>query len=231
MMDELLEDMVDPPPPPEDAARRRRLWATGSVLVLAGVGVASLTTAAVFTDQAESADRITTGTVDLTVGKATLPVPTTGLAPGDHVLTPVTVTNAGSLALRYSVSLSAATAAPAADRPTGGGDVRTQLRVRVLGTSACGPGDPADAADPTGVPVLGDTGGTAGAFGLPAELTNLVGDRTGGAHTGDRTLAGAGVSETLCLRVDMSRDADDTFQNTAADLRLQFDAEQTANNP
>ena len=49
MMDELLEEMIEPAPTRQDAGRRRRLWATGSVLALAAVGVTSLTTSALFT--------------------------------------------------------------------------------------------------------------------------------------------------------------------------------------
>ena len=37
--------------------------------------------------------------------------------------------------------------------------------------------------------------------------------------------------DTLCVRVDMARAADNTFQNTAAELTFQLDSEQTVNNP
>ena len=135
MIDDLLEDMVDPAPSPQAVARRRRVWATGTILALAAVGVTSLTTSALFTDEDELTRTFSTGTVVLDAGGAELPVPAEGLAPGSTVVAPVTLVNAGSLALRYAVSVSARSTstlppaappapspaeAPAAEHPSAG---------------------------------------------------------------------------------------------------------------
>lgn len=108
MMDELLEEMIDPAPSRQDVARRRRGLATGAILVLAAVGVTSLTTSALFTDQDTLTGTLSTGSIVLDADGATFTMPVGGLAPGGSVVAPMQVTNAGSLALRYAVSLSAA---------------------------------------------------------------------------------------------------------------------------
>ncbi|MBD7919772.1 hypothetical protein H9657_15985 [Cellulomonas sp. Sa3CUA2] len=224
MMDELLEDMIDPAPSRQEVARRRRGWATGSILVLAAVGVTSLTTSALFTDQDSLTGTISTGTVVLTADGAQFTMPVGGLAPGGSVVAPLTVDNAGSLELRYAVSVSAATTTPETGT-AGSGDLRTQLRARVLQDAACTLDSSAAAT------VLGDTQELVDSeFGLPSALTAIMGDPATGAQTGDRVLAGVTGTETLCVRVDMSRDADNTFQNTAAELTFQLDSEQTVNN-
>ena len=224
MMDELLEEMIEPAPTRQDAGRRRRLWATGSVLALAAVGVTSLTTSALFTDQDTLSGAISTGTIVLDATGAQFTLPVGGLAPGGTVVAPLTVQNSGSLQLRYAVSTSAATTAPPAGTP-GEGDLRTVLRARVLADATCTVESTATA------PVLGDTQTVGGAeFGLPTGLTPIVGDPATGADPGDRELAGVTGAETLCVRVDMSRDAGNEFQNTAAELTFQLDSEQTVNN-
>ncbi len=223
MMDELLEEMIDPAPSREDAARRRRAWATGSILALAAVGVASLTTSALFTDQDSLTGRISTGTLVLGAQGATFDVPVEGLAPGGTVIAPVQVNNTGSLELRYAVSLSAAVAEGVPARgDTGSGDLRQQLRARVFATADC-----------TGT-VLGDTATETAEFGLPTNAdapTPIVGDPATGPQTGDRVLAGVNGTETLCVRVDMAATAGNEYQNTAADLTFRLDSEQTVNNP
>ena len=57
MMDDLLQEMIDPAPAHHDAPRRRRLWTTVAIVGLAAVGATTLTTSAIFTDNdATSAD-------------------------------------------------------------------------------------------------------------------------------------------------------------------------------
>jgi len=225
MMDELLEKMIDPEPSRQDVARRRRAWATGSILVLAAAGVASLTTSALFTDQDSLAGTISTGTVVLGADGAQFMMPVGGLAPGGTVVAPITLSNTGSLELRYAVSVSAATAVPTAGT-AGTGDLRDQLRARVLADATC-----TVTSVETAPPVLGDTQTLVGTeFGLPSDVTAIVGDPLTGAQQGDRVLAGVTGTETLCVRVDMALAADNTFQNTAAELTFRFDSEQTVNN-
>lgn len=224
MMDELLEEMIDPAPSRQDVARRRRGWATGAILVLAGVGVTSLTTSALFTDQDTLAGTISTGSVVLTADGAQFTMPVGGLAPGGSVVAPIQVNNVGSLQLRYAVSLSSAVVPPAGGT-AGTGDLRTQLRARVFADATC----TLDSTD--GATAIGDTEWITGNdFGLPGDLVPIVGDPATGAQERDRELAAVVGSETLCVRVDMSRDADNAFQNTAAELTFQLDSEQTVNN-
>ncbi|QCB92771.1 TasA family protein [Cellulomonas shaoxiangyii] len=226
MMDELLEEMIDPAPSREDAARRRRAWATGSILALAVVGVTSLTTSALFTDQDALTGRISTGTLVLGATGAEFALPVGGLAPGGSVVAPVQVTNAGSLELRYAVSLTSSSATPSTGT-AGTGDLRGQLRARVYADATCTLESTAAGT------ALGDTATAAAEFGLPSTpdvFAPVVGDPATGPQTGDRVLAGVNGAETLCVRVDMSRDAGNTYQNTAADLTFRLDSEQTVNN-
>ena len=60
--------------------------------------------------------------------------------------------------------------------------------------------------------------------------TNVVGDPTSGAQTGDRTLAGAG-NDVLCVQVTLPTSTGNSFANLSTTATLDFIAEQTANNP
>ncbi|GAI92721.1 unnamed protein product, partial [marine sediment metagenome] len=71
-------------------------------VVAAGLGVASN---AIWTDsQAVDANVFSAGTVDISTSPATALVTYSGMAPGDEVTNPITVTNDGSLELRYAVT-------------------------------------------------------------------------------------------------------------------------------
>ena len=70
MMDDLLQEMIDPAPVHRDAPRRRRLWTTVAIVGLAAVGATTLTTSAIFTDNDSTSADIETGTVDLAIGRA-----------------------------------------------------------------------------------------------------------------------------------------------------------------
>ena len=65
MMDDLLQEMIDPAPVHHDAPRRRRLWSTVAIVGLAAVGATTLTTSAIFTDNDATSATIESGTVDL----------------------------------------------------------------------------------------------------------------------------------------------------------------------
>jgi hypothetical protein len=69
----------------------------------------------------------------------------------------------------------------------------------------------------------GDLGSVAG--------TNVIGDPAPGDDPpGDRTLA-ASANETLCFNVQLPSSTDYTFQGLNTTATLNFQAEQTANNP
>src|SRR3989304_5803019 len=76
------------------------LLAIGLLSLLAG-----LAGFAVFTDTASvGGNAFTTGTVDITTSPTTALVTFSNMAPGDSVTNGITVTNAGSLALRYAIT-------------------------------------------------------------------------------------------------------------------------------
>ncbi len=89
---------------PGDRARKRRLAVAVATLAVSSIGLSSALTGALFTDQATVASNtFVTGTVDISTTPATAAVAMTGMAPGDQVVAPLQVANAGSLQLRYSL--------------------------------------------------------------------------------------------------------------------------------
>ena len=86
MMDDLLQEMIDPAPQRADVSRWRRLGATAAIFALAGLGITSLTTNALFTDRETTAGDLLTGTVDLSLGGFSFTLPDGGMAPGDIVV-------------------------------------------------------------------------------------------------------------------------------------------------
>ncbi len=224
-MDDLIEEMIEPAPPPEARQRRRRLVSTVAVLGLAGIGLTSLTTGAIFTDNEDVGGAITTGTVDIAAGDLTFVAPAVNLAPGDSSFATVAVTNSGSLALRYAVSY----AAPAAPAPSPAptitpsptpGYLGSQLTLRVYDPTATCTAEGTASLEPLAPAVtpLTEDGGL------------LLGNASEGGQEGDRTLPST-ASEPLCVRLDLAKDADNAYQNTAVDLKLHFAAEQVVNNP
>lgn len=232
MDDDLLQEMIDPPPPRGDVSRWRRLGATAAIFALAGLGVTTLTTNALFTDRETTAGDLLTGTVDLSLGSFQFTMPDGGMAPGDVIAQPITVNNTGSLALRYAVSFlatdGAGTATPAngADAGTPGtGDLRTVLSLQVF-----------HVADPTGctkeatLPTDGAVAGSRQDLSV-TDYTPILGDPAVGPQTGDSEMLGGGTdSQALCVRLIMDPDSDNDFQNTTANVSLKFDAEQVVNN-
>ncbi|WP_028045188.1 hypothetical protein [Cellulomonas sp. URHE0023] len=223
MMDDLLHEMINPAPAPRDAARRRRLWTTVTIVGLAAVGATTLTTSALFTDEDAMSASIKTGSVSLALsGSTPFAFTPTNLAPGDSTFVPVTVTNDGSLGLRYSISYFGAPGAG-----TGTGDLSDVLELRMFTVP--------DASSCTEI-------GTNAATTIntpPAAVSNwpvapglpLVGNPAVGQQGGDRLLpSGIGNSETLCARVDLPLSAGNEYQDTSVTLNLLFTSEQTLNN-
>jgi len=231
MMDDLLQEMVNPAPARADKARRRRLWASGTIVALTVVGATSLTTSALFLDNESTTNAITTGNVNLTVGSGDFgaaaaddsldfTVPVNNLVPGATVVAPLTVRNAGSLKFQYGISYGIANDAVG---------LASQLRLSIVPT--------ADVASCTAAAVgaLGAPIGTTGpAFGLTSPAsTPIVGQFTGAAlddSPTNRTL-GAGASESLCVRVDFNDLADNEYADRTLDLTLRLDARQMTFSP
>ena len=188
-----------------------RLAATITVLALL-VAPMSASALALFTGANPSSD-FTRGTLKITAladgGLFTL----TNMAPGDQVTEPITVTNAGTPALRYAVTSTTTEDTLAAQLDltiwdeAEEGDAGTTCNSTAPASVLYGPAE------------LGSTTGI-----------DVIGDATLGAQRGDRTLA-AGASEVLCFRVSMPLSWDSTSQNLTTVPTYDFHAEQTANNP
>ncbi|MFC1936013.1 TasA family protein [Chloroflexota bacterium] len=185
--------------------------------VLAGVlaiGVLSFgvraATMALFTSTASvGANEFTTGTLDITTNPTTALITFSGMAPGDEVTNPITVTNDGTLEMRYAVTST-----------TDEDVLAAQLDMTIkTGVSTCTNAE----FDTDGAVVYGpeDLGSVAG--------TDVVGDPTQGADTGDRTL-GASANEVLCIQASLPLATGNTFQGLTSTATLAFASEQTANN-
>ena len=183
--------------------RKARVMASSGVL-LAGVWGGAM---ALFTDtESVASGDFTSGSVAIGVTPVSTSLALANIAPGDKVTAPVTVTNDGTLDLRYAVTSVA------------GGDagLASALAVTVkAGVADCTNGGFAA----SGAPVAG---GTLSALSF--------GDVTPGAQAGDRTLAPGG-SDELCVQVALPTSAANALQGKTASATFTFSAEQTVNNP
>jgi spore coat-associated protein N len=203
--------------PRHDRRRRRGLLA----LLLAGTALISATGAtmslALFTSTASAnANGFTTGSVVIGIGGVNTIFSSGAMMPGDSVPAnpagqPVTVTNSGTGALRYSIT-GIATVAPLA----------SQLVITVK--------QPDGNVGSSCALFNGTTVNNAGFTTVGTTTTNIVGDPTQGAQAGDRVLAG-GASETLCFKVTLPLSTPNTYQGATTNITFTFNAEQTANNP
>lgn len=245
MMDELLQEMIDPAPQRGDVSRWRRLGATAAIFALAGLGITSLTTNALFTDRDTTAGDLLTGTVDVSLGTENFVIPTLGMAPGDSVARSVTVTNSGSLGLRYAVSYKADTVLlpdstallPAA--PTLGtgetfpvdADIREWFTLEVFPQTT--PTCPQTPNTPDSEPLAASAHLATTWPGTLDGFTPILGVATANPFTGARELgvSDASKSEVLCVRATFDADAGNAFQGKGVSIALRFDAEQVVNNP
>jgi predicted ribosomally synthesized peptide with SipW-like signal peptide len=179
--------------------RRRGILAVllGLTVVSLGAGMFSL---AIFTDSDTSTGTFATGTLDIASTPSTS-FTISNMVPGDTSTQGITITNGGTVSLRYAFTSVASNLL---------GDTLT-LTIKTLGTN-CATFD--------GTTVLAATALDGAAFGSPVQ----------GPQTGDRTLAAPG-SEVLCFRVALPIGADNTVQTANSAVTFTFAAEQTANNP
>lgn len=193
-------------------AAKGGLLKAGLAFGLSLATVVVMVTGAIFTDSASvGSNTFSTGTVDISTSPTTALVSFSGMAPGDSTTQSLSVSNAGTLALRYAISSSATNADTKA--------LKDQLTLTIKTIDATLPATPCDDFDGTQL-YTGDTDSTAG---------KLVGDSTQGAQAGDRALS-ASASETLCFRVELPSSTGNTFQDATTTVTFTFDAEQTANN-
>lgn len=188
----------------------RKLYAT--VMVLAAlVALLSLSALALFTSTASvPSNTFSTGTVSISTSPVSALVTFSAMAPGDQVTAPITVTNAGTMALRYAVTST-----------TTENTLAAQLDMTIKsGVSTCDNFE--FDSDGTVVYATGDLGSTTG--------VNVIGDPSQGSQAGDRPLA-ASANEILCFKVSLPSSTGNTFQGLSTTATFAFQAEQTANNP
>lgn len=194
----------------------RKLTASILVLGLFG-GLVSLSVVALFTDTASvGSNTFTTGTVDITTSPVSALITFSNMAPGDKVTNPITVTNAGSLALRYAVS------STADDTDLKG--LRAQLDLRVWDEAVEADAGTTCNATPPATLLYGP-----GDLGSSPAIA-IFGSATSGPQAGDRALAAA-ASEVLCFQAELPLSTGNAYQNATTTATFTFDAEQTANNP
>ena len=190
-----------------------RLLVAGLLFGTAVATVVTASTGALFTDSDSiGANTFSTGTIILDTSPTSALVSFSGMAPGDLATSTLTVTNNGSLQLRYAVTSTTTEATLAAQLDTTIWDEAAEAVVDgVCDTTA--PGvvlyGPADLGNTTGI--------------------NVIGNPATGAQAGDRTLA-ASASDTLCFRVELPLSTGNAFQGLTTTASFGFESEQTKNN-
>jgi spore coat-associated protein N len=184
----------------ETPRRRRSLI----VLLLAALclGTASMSLAQ-FTDSDTSSGSFTTGTLDIATSPSTL-FTVTAMVPGDTVNATLTISNGGTIQLRYAMTSSSTNTDTKALRD------QLTLTIKTVGTSCA---------------LFDGTQLYSGALSGAA-----FGSTSQGQQAGDRSLDAA-TSELLCFRVNLPLASDNGFQGATTSTTFTFSAEQTANNP
>lgn len=183
-------------------------------LTMTVAALAAVTTSALFTEtDTVGSNSFATGSVDLSTNPTTQIVyAASDMAPGDSETGQVTVSNAGSLEYRYSITSST-------DEDTLAAQLDMTIWAEADETAS---GDTCDTTPPaTTLYAPNDLGTTTG--------VDVVGDSTQGNQAGDRTVA-AGASEVLCFRVELPSSTGNTFEGLTTAASFAFNAEQTANN-
>jgi spore coat-associated protein N len=175
------------------------LVAIGVLTSFMGLGGLSLFTATTDND----GNAFTTGSVDISTSPASAFLTMSDMAPGDSVTAQLTVSNIGTLDLRYAMTTDAV------DELTPGLAAALTLEIREEGTS-CGDWDGDE---------LYNNSLAAGFIGHPAP----------GAQAGDREITVAAGSEVLCFRVTLPLGATGP-EGAKTTAKFTFDAEQTKNN-
>ena len=182
---------------------------SAAVLTL-GLGAVVMSSLALFTDsETVAANQFSTGTVDIAASPASAVVSMPIMAPGDQVTAPLTVTNNGSLDLRYAVTSTT-------DEDTLAAALVLTVKTGVTDCSDAGFGLDGSLHYSD---ILGSTATSA-----------IIGSVVQGNQAGDRALAPL-ASEVLCLNVTLPTSATNAVEGLTTTASFTFDAEQTANNP
>jgi hypothetical protein len=218
------------------------MWrkARGVVVVAGALSVAgTLLVNALFTDTASVPNNtFASGTVDIaTTPNGTVAIAYNAMAPGDVVTAPITVTNSGTLDLRYAVTSTTNPSGLDADLKmwirTGGTD--TACTAATTWAGFAGWGTAGAAGDVYGTAAAGSADASGAVVGSSTG-TNIIGNPSAGAHAGDRVLPPTtGNSEVLCVRVLLPVTASGVgptggSQGKTTTTTFLFSAEQTKNN-
>ncbi len=183
------------------------------IALLAGALITSVivgATGAFFTDaQSVGSNLFSTGVLDLSTSPTSAVVSFSSMTPGDKVTAPLTVSNSGTMQLRYAIRST-----------TTENLLATQLDLTVkTGVTTCtNAGFDAD-----GSALYGPN-----SAGLSTGL-NLVGDPSQGAQPGDQIM-NASANQVLCIQVSLPISTGNAYQGLTTIATLEFLAEQTANN-
>ena len=194
-------------------AKLVNLVVAGLILMASVATTATTLTGAIFSDAESIGSNVfSNGTVDISLLQSSAVMGLGNMSPGDKTTSPLTVSNAGSLQLRYAVTTTTTENALAAqldliiwdeyDEADDGVDCNSTPPSNVL----YGPGD------------VGSTAGLA-----------VLGDPAQGEQAGDRTLSG-GSLEVLCVQVSLPPETGNEFQGMSTNVDFTFAAEQTTNN-
>lgn len=216
-----------PPVGPDPSAKPKMAFKVVAFVAVLAAAAATFTIAslALFTDTASVDDNVfSTGNVDISTTPTTAAFTVPAIAPGDEVVETITVTNSGSLDLRYAVTSRTTEDALA-------GELDFSIRVGVTDCSIAN-------WDATGTSLY-----AAGILGTnttdPTPAHPLFGSVAQGEQAGDRELRGSSTpvtavptSEVLCMHVTLplagSTNASEGLTTTAT---FEFVAEQIRNNP
>ena len=191
-----------------------RLMITGLIFAMAIGAALTSATGAIFTDSdAVGSNTFSSGTVILSTSPTSAVVSFSDMAPGDVDNGQMTVSNDGSLQLRYAVTTGTTEDTLAAQLDMTIWDEADEVVV----DSTCLATAPATVLYGPAL-LLGSVAGF-----------NLIGDPTTGPDTDDRTLA-ASSSEILCFRVELPLASGNAYQGITSTATLTFVSEQTANN-
>ena len=178
-------------------------------------------TQALFTDtQSVGANTFTSGTVDISTSPVSNILSVSAMAPGDGINGTTTVTNAGTLQLRYAIQRSATNVDALG--------MRDILRLRIGLKAGVSCDFPYYNTDGTTTVLTDDTQLYEG-LNFPAATTDTVGSAVQGSQAGDRVLA-ASASEDLCFAVNMPLATGNALQGSATTATFDFVSEQTTNN-
>jgi len=176
------------------------LVAIGVLTSFMGLGGLSLFTATTDND----GNAFTSGTVEISTSPASAFLTMSNMAPGDSVTAQLTVSNDGTLDLRYAMTTDAVDGVPP------GLAAALTLEIREEGTNCT---------------TFDGTERYNGSLDL-----GYIGDPTPGADLGDREITVAAGSEVLCFRVTLPSGATGP-EGASTTATFTFDAEQTKNNP